>query len=242
MSFYNCSNCNEEKDITNFYLKSDGSIKTYNCKDCRKKYFREYRLNNIENIKERHRNYYLENADEYKKKKRNCYNNNEEERNKQKERTLKHYYNNKLKYSLYRKEYYQNNKEKLNKRSVEYRKNRMKNDNDFRIINNVRLRINQYFKKNEIPKRKRFNKLIECDNITFNEWINFNIIIDNLDINNIHIDHIYPLSKYNNNHWSNLFPVYSTFNRTKSNKEPTKEYILKTQKRYRQFLQTKLFD
>ena len=104
------------------------------------------------------------------------------------------------------------------------------------------------FKKriNKIIRRKKWYQpykpldLIGCDKELFNDWINYNIELDCLE-DDYHIDHIYDLSQlnfatsfddvYKINHWTNLFPLSTTENIKKSNKEPTKHYLFKTELR-----------
>ena len=55
------------------------------------------------------------------------------------------------------------------------------------------------------------------------------------------IDHIFPLSRYNNNHWTNLYPTTKEYNNSKLACEPDEDYLIKTRERAIEFQRINLF-
>ena len=134
----------------------------------------------------------------------------------------------------YEKTYYIKNKEYMNARTVKREKERYNTDIEFKIIYNIRNSIKRFMTAGE-KGNNRSSELIGCTFKFFFNWIKYNCELDGLDIKKIHIDHIYPLSKYNNNNWTNLYPLTEKENKEKGNKEPPKEYIEKVKIRINDF-------
>ena len=100
----------------------------------------------------------------------------------------------------------------------EYKKNRYKNDPEFRLLVQLRNRVNQYLKKGNQDKTidflgcsiKEWRAYLEQqwdDNMT---WENHGTYWE--------IDHIHPLSKGGSFHFTNTQPMEVIENRKKSNK------------------------
>ena len=171
------------------------------CKDCYKIYKKNYRIKNLEYIKEKNKKYYLENKEVI------C--------NNQKE-----------KYELNKdnqKEYASLNKEKISLYKREYQRNRRKNDPIFRLKYLVGRLIRNSIKCKGLSKNKKSIDILGCD-IEFLKlyleerfvdgmnWDNYGIVWD--------IDHIVPLSTARTeddiirlNHYTNLQPLDSFVNR-----------------------------
>jgi hypothetical protein len=244
-TYKTCNKCKIKKIFDDFNKNQN------KCKLCTKKYYE----NNKKKIKEYSKEYYKNN-----KKKRKKYNkknkehienyqkkwreNNKEyykeyyKNNKEKVKKIikkyhkKYYENNKKKIKEYSKEYYKNNNKKIN----EKKRNKYKNNLQFKIITDLRNRLNQLLKTKNITKNNSFIKTIGLSKKLFTKWIEFNLKIDKLD--KYHLDHLYPLSKYNLktfedvinskcSHWTNIIPLSPTNNILKSNKEPTKKEFFK---------------
>jgi hypothetical protein len=102
-----CSKCLETKPLDDFYKKANGiGGKESRCKDCKKRYSKEYENINQEKVRKRKRNYNAKHKEEKKKYNQEYYENN-------KEKIIDDYYNNKEKHSEYKKRYRKENKEKL---------------------------------------------------------------------------------------------------------------------------------
>ena len=135
-------------------------------------------------------------------------------------------------------EYYIKNKEKIDKYKKNWFVKKYNNDIHFKIINNVRNRLNKYLKNKNIQKNNTTIKSIGISKDLFNKWIDFNLKIDKLQDKKYHLDHLQPLSSYNCetykdiikskcNHWTNIIPLLGKENLIKSDREPTIKEKLK---------------
>jgi 5-methylcytosine-specific restriction endonuclease McrA len=102
--------------------------------------------------------------------------------------------------------------------NLAYKNQKYKNDPEYRLLTQLRNRINQYIKKSNSTKKIDF---LGC---SIKEWI---ICLEkqftpemNWDNHGIYweIDHIIPLSKNGSFHYTNTQPLTITENRKKSNK------------------------
>ena len=187
-----CKKCNLEKNIDEFsiYTKNSKSYYRSLCKQCMKEYSQNYRK---------------ENKDELNKK-RNIY----------KENNPKIYENYKIKYKelnkQWQKKYREKNKEKINEFCKKYQKehriernererNKRKNDKVYKLKTNIRIMINDAFKRKNKFKTENTENIIGCkiQNLT-------NYLLQTFKNNYgyewngeepVHIDHIKPL-KYAN--------------------------------------------
>ena len=208
-----CTKCNEEKEFGEFNKNKDGKFGvTSVCKSCK----RAYREENKEAISVQKRTHYEKNKDVVLEKNREYYNKNKE--------TI----------SVQHHEYYNENKEKLIQNGVNYRRIRLAEDPLFRLIHNMRTRVNHAIKANSGEKAEKTMELLGCsvqhvrDHLesqftegmtweTQGEW---------------HIDHIRPCASFNLEdpeeqkkcfHWTNLQPLWAADNIRKGDKweEPT---------------------
>jgi hypothetical protein len=100
----------------------------------------------------------------------------------------------------------------------EYKNKRYKNDPEFRLLSQLRVRVNQYLKKGNQDKTIDF---LGC---SIKEW---RVYLEQQWDGNMtwenhgtywEIDHIYPLSKGGSFHYTNTQPMEVIENRKKSNK------------------------
>ena len=136
-----CPKCKKPKSISEFGKNSstkDG-LQCY-CKKHRKEYSKSPQ------IKQKSKEYQKE---RYKK-------------NKDKILRKQKYYqdNNKVKIAKRKKEYYLKKKDQINKQNKEYQRNRRKIDPNFKILQNLRRRVNKVLKGNN--KSKRTLELLGC--------------------------------------------------------------------------------
>ncbi len=206
-----CYKCKIEQSLDNFgKLKSSPDGLKYECKTCRKKYNQE----NKQKIKEKNKEYYEENKHKILNQ---CKKYNETNR----EKILKQ-----------RKEYRQRPEIKehikiKNEEYLEIRKEkikiRRKTDLNFKISEILRSKFNREIKRN------KYSNFLGCDVDFFKKWLEYRFN-DNMNWKNMgsewHIDHILPISKFdftNPNdikicyHWTNLQPLESKNNMSKSN-------------------------
>ena len=199
-----CSNCEEEKSIDNFYFTKNRNKFTTQCKNCILKKQIEYNQNNTEKIKQYKQN------------------------NREKIATQQTEYkqNNREKIATQSAEYYQNNKEKIK----QYKRNRYKNNENARLIQNLRTRI--YKTLNGKSKSVHAKEILGIDIETYKRWIKYQMT-EEMNFNNIHIDHVKPISSFdisNDNelleafNWRNTQPLLKQDNLRKSNKFNEKDY------------------
>ena len=203
-----CTKCNEEKEFGEFNKNKDGKFGvTSVCKSCK----RAYREENKEAISVQKRTHYEQNKDVVLEKNREYYNENKE--------TI----------SVQHHEYYNENKEKLIQNGVNYRRIRLAEDPLFRLIHNMRTRVNHAIKANSGEKAEKTMELLGCsvqhvrDHLesqftegmtweTQGEW---------------HVDHIRPCASFDLEdpeeqkkcfHWTNLQPLWALDNLRKGAK------------------------
>lgn len=98
----------------------------------------------------------------------------------------------------YRKEYYNKNKEKILNYNRKYLKNRRKEDDLFKFKQNVRILINQSFKRGNFKKKNHTMDILGCNFEELNShlyktfFVNYGYEYDGKE--DVHIDHIVPLA------------------------------------------------
>lgn len=206
-----CYKCQQEKYETEFgkLTNSPDGLK-YDCKMCRS----EYNKANRDKISQRNKNYYQINKSELLKKNKNYRDLNSEKIKEQKKE-----YRNKLENIEHiknkNKEYLPIRKEKI--------KQKRKTDLNFKISEILRSKFNREIKRN------KYSKFLGCDISFLKKWLEYRFT-NNMSWNNMgsywHVDHILPISKFdlkNQNeiqicyHWSNLQPLETFENISKSN-------------------------
>jgi len=147
---------------------------------------KEYRNENKEKINEYQKKYRRENKDKI-----NEYFNNYIEKNKEtlKEWSKNYYKENKEKIRIYQ----QKNKEKINSRDLEYRKNRRESDEGYRILSNLRTRLNHALKGN--VKSQKTMELLGCSIEFLIDYLE-KTKVDGKDYSDAHIDHIRPCASF----------------------------------------------
>ena len=198
---------------------------------------KEYNKNNKERIIIERQKYYENNKDYFKKLSTEYYYKNIE---KVKEQRNVYYKNNSETIIKKKKEFYKNNSEKIKKNRKEYCKNNIENirkyynerrnsDPLFKLSDNIRSRIRVFLKSKNIKKNNKTFNIVGCIPEFLKEYIEKKFT-EGMSWNNQgkygwHIDHIIPLSSakneeeiYNLCHYTNLQPLWSKDNLTKSNK------------------------
>lgn len=125
------------------------------------------------------------------------------------------------------KEYYNNNRDKIIAQKVLYYRNRWKTDENYRILSNIRRRINHFIKKEDKSCSSR--EILGCDLDFFKNYIS-NLFTDGMSWENYgewQLDHKKPCSLYDFKdpeqqkecfHYTNLQPLWTIDNILKSNK------------------------
>ena len=237
-----CSKCKNIKSINEFYKKKKNEEERVSeCKTCQK----EYRIKNKEKIKNRYKKYYQKNKEKIKKRCKNYYELNKEEllkksfeykmKNKEKIDEWNRNYS-KEKYEErkeYMKEYRIKNKEKINKQKNEWKKNKLKNDINYRVKNNVSKSIRESLngRKNGRKVEKilgyKIEEIKKALEEKFEDWMGWDNYGNTCGKSKTwEIDHIIPISVYNffdkndiKKCWDlrNLRPLESKENASKSN-------------------------
>jgi hypothetical protein len=217
-----CSKCKKETKVCDFYKRKD-SKDGYrsDCKDCFNERCLEYRLDNVDIIKDRRKRYFQNNKKVLLEKKRLWRKNNPEQYKKQ----VKNYWDNvKVIQNEKKKVWIKNNREKYNN----YWVNRKKEDPEFKLLLNMRSRLSGYLKILNITKKNKTFDIIGCSpqflkehlEGRFTEGMTWDLLGQH-----IHIDHIIPLSSaktedelYRLCHYTNLQPLWAEDNLKKGNK------------------------
>jgi len=233
-----CKKCNIEKSLSEFGKRKNNKIDGHRneCKDCINKQHKKWRKRNPEKVKEGKKKYYKNNLEKVKEKNKKYRENNpdkvkegikkwaENNSEKVKEKNKKWVENNPDKVKERKKKWKENNPEYFNK----YTNNRRKNDVNFKILANLRTRLNHALKgKNKSESTK---KLLGCS-IEFLKTYLENQFDENMTWENYgsywEIDHIIPCSSFNFSNeteqkrcfnWLNLQPLSTQENLKKSNK------------------------
>jgi hypothetical protein len=214
-----CSKCNIEKDKSEFSSsKKNKDNLLYSCKECEKKRYNKYYEKNKEEILKRS-----------KVNKQNA-----------KNRDINKYIENrkkidKISYLKHRekklnnaKEYAKNNKQKIYERIKNKRKTNDLYSLSLRVSNLIRINV----RKNGFVKNSKTINILGCNYMFFKEYIESQFT-NEMNWNNIHLDHIKPMSSAKNedeiyqlNHYTNFQPLLSKDNILKSDKLITKQLRL----------------
>ena len=242
-----CKKCQVEKDLSEYYLKKDGKIKSSLCRIC---YNEEYKGN-----KEIKSAYYQNNKEKIYQKNKEWVENNKESReeyikiwreeNKDSIKDKRKVYveDNKELIDFHKKKWNEDNKEKIKIRQKElyyinhernretknlYRRRREEEDELFLITQRIRCLIINSLKRKFTEKSKKTIDILGCSFEDFKTYLEKKFD-ENMNWENHgtywHIDHIKPISLAQNekevyelNHYSNLQPLFWLDNLKKSDK------------------------
>ena len=241
-----CKECEIEKDLTDYYLKKNGQVRSSYCKICyninyKTTYNKDYYEENKDIFKENYKKW-LENNDrsDYQKNYRieNAYTlsqKNKEFREKNKEfisNIKKEYWKN---LSSEKKEIIKNKKKELYNLYIEknrenknkYISKKFENDPMFKLKFNIRSLIRNSLKREFTIKSKKTTEILGCSFEEFKLYLE-NKFDKKMNWDNQgsywHMDHIKPISLakteeevYELNHYTNFQPLYWKDNLTKSN-------------------------
>lgn len=231
--------CKLNKSFNEFHKNKrnkDGLKRT--CKLCRKeeslKYYRnnkkkyeKYRKENSDIIRRKRKEYRQKNIEKIKIKEKEYRDNNKEKRKIQ----FKRWYDDNRDYNIERSKNYK----KANKKAVnEYHKNyyrRLRKDEFYNCKLKIRGRIREVLRKGNFTKKSKTSCILGCDYIKFFNHLcssfeeNYGIARQHIPWDDVHIDHIVPLSIATNmetiyqlNHYKNLQLLFSEDNLKKGSK------------------------
>jgi hypothetical protein len=212
-----CSKCKEEKSLDSFYNdKLTVSGKSSQCKICRNKISKKYRIKNKDKRSAYQKTYFEKNKTDIMRRKKH---------------TQKAYYiKNKEKIQEYQKEYHQKNKtvvrNKARQKANLYKKKRRKIDLNYKLTENLRSRTRKAIKIKGINKSKKSIEIIGCSSNELKFYLEKQFTDgmswDNYGLYGWHIDHIIPLSSAKNEeeliqlcHYTNLQPLWAKDNLSK---------------------------
>lgn len=230
-----CTKCKTCKDKTEFY--SGKSI----CKVCKKLYQKEYADNNKEKVAEQRKESHKKNRESRLIKQKEYRDNNKEsaaltkkiwyENNKELVSPKRKAYreNNKDSIAARSKAYYEKNKTQIIKRQNKQVAEKCKRDPLFAMQLRIRTSIRQSIRNNGYTKNSNTEAILGCSFEFFMAHIESQFV-DGMSWENSskwHIDHIYPVSKAENeehlirlNHYTNLQPLWAADNLKKGNTIP----------------------
>jgi hypothetical protein len=212
-----CSKCKEEKSLDSFYNdKLTRSGKSSQCKICRNKVSKKYRIKNKDKRSAYQKTYFEKNKTNIMSRKKH---------------TQKSYYiRNKEKIQEYQKEYHQKNKtvirNKVRQKVNLYKKQRRKIDLNYKLTENLRSRIRKAIKIKGINQSKKSIEIIGCSSNELRFYLEKQFTDgmswENYGFHGWHIDHIIPLSSAKNEeeliqlcHYTNLQPLWAKDNFSK---------------------------
>ncbi len=227
-----CTTCGKDKDVSNFYFYK--GVRTYKstCKDCLKKYRKEYHIKNKEKHNVRDKKYYEDHKKERKEYDKSRYYNDFDYRIGLYEKNrIRQEGEGRSEYLEYMKDYYEKNKEKYLKRNKKYFKNNYWTNIKFRISKILRNRVYLALRAKNVSKNKKIMELIGCSVEFFIDYTKSKFTKgmswEELMEGNIHIDHIKPLALFNlvneNEqkkafHYTNMQPLWAKDNLSKGKK------------------------
>ncbi len=193
-----CNVCGVEKLLDEFHKRKDSKDGLRNeCKICTRNKINSYRSLNKEKTNKWNRETYYRNIEKHKETKK-IY----RDKNKEKQKILKKIWN-------------YNNKEKIKN----YAKERKKHDINFKLICNLRSRVKNFLKSNNITKNNTTLQIVGCTPEELKKHLEKNfkdgMCWENYGLSGWHIDHIIPLknAKTENElfklcHFTNLQPLW----------------------------------
>ena len=138
----------------------------------------------------------------------------------------------------YNNEYFKNNYNDLRKYQNEYRKQKRVSNPEFKLASNLRTRLNEAFKAQDVSKNNKTFELISCSQKFLKDWIE-NQLYGDMNIENYGIDfvldHTVPIASFNlfNEdelrkcfNWKNLRPMRPKENISKGSKVDERLYLL----------------
>jgi hypothetical protein len=193
-------------------------------------YNKQYNQNNKDKIAERNKKYREDNKD-YDKQ---YY---EENKDEILEKRKQYRENNKQQIADRNKQYRENNKQQISERQkIFYEKNKCEHNKERRkckicnlqlyLVNIQRHAVKRVLKQSNLTKTKHTIEYLGCDSEYFKNYIQ-NKMTDEMTFENIHIDHVKPVSQFNLNdeeqfldccHYTNLQPLLAKDNLEKNNK------------------------
>ena len=217
---YLCKSC-ETTDISKFYVSNKST-----CKDCKKKRYDILKSKDLlidNKICKKCKkdklsiNFYKSpnNLDGLSSNCKKCHSNKENDRGKK---------------------YRKNNPQKQKDYNNNYSKNIRRKKPVEVILCRLRTRNWTYLNSNNIDKQRRIKEELGCSPLYLTLWIKYNRDLDKIPENDYHIDHVFPLSRFEcktpediimsqMNHWTNLKPLTEKDNLEKHNRLPTNEEI-----------------
>lgn len=199
-----CKKCLNEKPVCLFYKQSRNKDGYWNsCVECEKNKYRE----NSDKIKLRVYEYRKNNKEVVKETKK------------------KYYEKNRLRLLEEKKEYQQENRDKRR----EYLFRKYHNDINFKLTNNIRIRVRSYLRSKKINKNNKTFNIVGCSPEHLKEHLEKQfkdgMTWENYGLYGWHIDHIIPLSSaetedeiYKLCHYTNLQPLWVEENLKKGSK------------------------
>ena len=234
-----CTKCNEEKEVACFY-PSRGSY-TSDCRQCRSEYSKKRYINNKEHIDEINRQWRENNPERQKELSDAHYEKNKESisehrknrrvehRDEILEREAVYRENNHESILEYHRTWRSDNEEHCREYSRQYTTRRLAEDPLFKLLHNLRARVNMAIKAVSGEKAEKTMELLGCSVQHVRDHLESQFI-EGMTWDNYgdwHIDHIRPCASFNLEdpeeqkkcfHWTNLQPLWAADNLAKSDR------------------------
>lgn len=213
-----CTKCNKEKELSEYYFRTDYQRYSTICKECCKKRSKKYRDSHVDYYKEYMKNYNKTHKDYYKKYL-------SENHIKYKESQKEWYENNKDKRQDYQRNYYKTNKKFVCDYNKNYRRKLKETSEIYKERVKLSQKLRKVFKSKGTYKSKDLEKITKIKNSDLYTYLletfknNYN---HEYYCEEVHIDHKIPLAKaktiddvYKLNHYTNLQLLYPEDNMKK---------------------------
>jgi len=230
-----CSKCKLLKTLDNFCIDKKGKHgKAFRCKDCDKKYRKQYYKKYKEMLALKAKKYYEKNKE---KESLRCKNYRENNKEKEILRRRLYYEKNKEMLALKAKKYYEKNKDDIINKSIIWRQNnkeisnkytRLRKEKDplFKLTIIIRQNISQALSTKGYTKKTKTYNILKCEYNFFMDWLNGKASNGyTYGIGELHLDHVIPISLAETedeaillNHYSNYQLLSADENLAKSNR------------------------
>ena len=215
-----CSKCGEILHISRFHKDKNGKYKTRpDCKECNRKYQKEYNKNNKEKISNRNKKGYEKNKNNILKHQKEYNKNNKEKISKRQKIWYEENKDDILKRS---KERYEKNKDSILEKQKEYNKKWAKNNPEKILNRNNKRRNKEENQGNGITKEQWLEMM------NFFDWkcaYSGEKMEDNKTTNGRTVDHIIALDNGGENEPWNIIPMKKGYNTSKHTKNMLEWYL-----------------
>ncbi len=226
-----CNKCNIDKEINEFSFRKDSQTFRNSCKRCENERKKQLNKQKFENFEWKIELEELECGTCKIVKPIECF-----PRRKDTELGIRK--NCKDCRKQYNNEFFKTNYDELRKYHNDYRKQKRVSNPEFKLASNLRTRLSNAFKAQNVSKNNKTFELLGCSQQFLRKWIEFQLSSDTKIENyglQFHLDHCLPVASFNlfNEdelrkcfNWINLRPIRPEENMSKGDKVDERLYLL----------------